>query len=345
MIFKRLSASAARFNLRQSMQKLREITNNDEILINDTYLNSDKEKFMRQIIIDFRLLMDNWEIDENNYPSKKIIRDFNEYLLSGNYGSNFSYFIAYIVSKLPDKDLINFNMLLNFYSSNLKFNDYAKEWTTLSNFVKDIIHNIKKVKEDEFISKKYRNTFININSDTWLKEESRNDKSPKEENSYASNEIFELTPELNTKIENIWDKVRDIPIDYLENQNMEGLMGFYNWYLMDFLTYHYPSKELQLRLVKSLQLYKIEPSQYFKYNNTEKIFKLIKEHSEENEKKLISFEIFNKVCDILITLSNYYFKLSANKKDDWMLFKDAEITYKKLKELNKMRYEQLMNDR
>ena len=92
MIFKRLSASAARFNLRQSMQKLREITNNDEILINDTYLNSDKEKFMRQIIIDFRSLMDNWEIDENNYPSKKIIRDFNEYLLSGNYGSNFSYF-------------------------------------------------------------------------------------------------------------------------------------------------------------------------------------------------------------------------------------------------------------
>ena len=94
-----------------------------------------------------------------------------------------------------------------------------------------------------------------------------------------------------------------------------------------------------------MQLYKIEPSQYFKYNNTEKIFKLIKEHSEENEKKLISFEIFNKVCDILITLSNYYFKLSANKKDDWMLFKDAEINYKKLKELNKKRYEQLMNDR
>ena len=35
MIFKRLSASAARFNLRQSMQDLRDNVDQDEVLISD----------------------------------------------------------------------------------------------------------------------------------------------------------------------------------------------------------------------------------------------------------------------------------------------------------------------
>ena len=80
MIFKRLSASAARFNLRQSMKHLKDAAEKDEILISDNgEVNSNKQRYMRQIVIDFGFLIEHWEI-ENNNPSEKIIRDFNESL-------------------------------------------------------------------------------------------------------------------------------------------------------------------------------------------------------------------------------------------------------------------------
>ena len=101
MIFKRLSASAARFNLRQSMQDLRDNVDQDEVLISDNGdVNPNKQRYMRQIVIDFGFLIEHWEI-ENKNPSKQILRDFNEYLFYGNYGYNYSYFIASFFVRTP----------------------------------------------------------------------------------------------------------------------------------------------------------------------------------------------------------------------------------------------------
>ena len=70
MIFKRLSASAARFNLRQSMQNLRDNAYQDEVLISENGdVNPNKQRYMRQIVIDFGFLIEHWEI-ENKNPSK-----------------------------------------------------------------------------------------------------------------------------------------------------------------------------------------------------------------------------------------------------------------------------------
>ena len=47
---------------------------------------------MRQIIIDFGFLIDNWEI-ENKNPSKKLLEILMNTFFSGNYGSNFSFLL------------------------------------------------------------------------------------------------------------------------------------------------------------------------------------------------------------------------------------------------------------
>ena len=339
MIFQRLSASAARFNLRQSMQHLRDAAEKDEILISDNgEVNSNKQRYMRQIVIDFGFLIEHWEI-ENNNPSKKIIRDFNEYLFSGNYSSHFSFFIAWMIARLPDKDLVKFNMLLNYYNSNLKFNDYEKEWIIVSNFIKDIIHHITKAGEVEFSTKKYRDNFININSDIWFKEKSLDKKSSEEEKSLPSSKNLKTTPELKSKVDNIWNKIKSLTDNYLDNKNIDGLIGFYNWYLMIFLNENNSSKELKIILAKTLILNKINLDQLKKYNHTEKVFKLIKENSYEHEQKIISYAIFDKVCDLLIDLSFLYSQIAndKDKEEDKTAFKEAANNYKKLKELNKLR--------
>ena len=338
MIFQRLSASAARFNLRQSMQHLRDAAEKDEILISDTgEVNSNKQRYMRQIVIDFGFLIEHWEI-ENNNPSEKIIRDFNEYLFSGNYGSNISFFIAWMIARLPDKDLVKFNMLLNYYNSNLKFNDYEKEWIIVSNFVKDIIHHIKKAGEVEFSTKNYRDNFLNINSDIWFKEKYLDKKSSEEEKSLPSSENLETTPELKLKIESIWKSIKEICAKY-DEKNIDGAVGFYNWYLMFFITKFNKQEKIIDLLCKTLFLMKIKLNQIEKYNHTDKIIKLIQENSNPNEQQKIFLEIFERVCDHLIDLNLIFYKMAKNrnKKEDQTAFKEAANNYKKLKELNKLR--------
>ena len=332
MIFQRLSASAARFNLRQSMQHLRDAAEKDEILISDTgEVNSNKQRYMRQIVIDFGFLIEHWEI-ENNNPSKKIIRDFNEYLFSGNYGSNFSFFIAWMIARLPDKDLVKFNMLLNYYNSNLKFNDYEKEWIIVSNFIKDIIHHITKAGEVEFSTKKYRDNFININSDIWFKEKSLDKKSSEEEKSLPSSENLKTNPELKLKIESIWKSIKKMCAKYNE-KNVDGAVGFYNWYLMFFITKFNKQEKIIDLLCKTLFLMKIKLNQIEKYNHTDEIIKFIKESSNPNEEQKIFLEIFERVCDHLSDLNLIFYQMAKNrnKKEDQIAFKEAANNYKKLK--------------
>jgi len=332
MIFQRLSASAARFNLRQSMQHLRDAAEKDEILISDNgEVNSNKQRYMRQIVIDFGFLIEHWEI-ENNNPSKKIIRDFNEYLFSGNYGSNFSFFIAWMIARLPDKDLVKFNMLLNYYNSNLKFNDYEKEWIIVSNFIKDIIHHITKAGEVEFSTKKYRDNFININSDIWFKEKSLDKKSSEEEKSLPSSENLKTNPELKLKIESIWKSIKKMCAKYNE-KNVDGAVGFYNWYLMFFITKFNKQEKIIDLLCKTLFLMKIKLNQIEKYNHTDEIIKFIKESSNPNEEQKIFLEIFERVCDHLSDLNLIFYQMAKNrnKKEDQIAFKEAANNYKKLK--------------
>ena len=332
MIFQRLSASAARFNLRQSMQHLRDAAEKDEILISDNgEVNSNKQRYMRQIVIDFGFLIEHWEI-ENNNPSKKIIRDFNEYLFSGNYSSHFSFFIAWMIARLPDKDLVKFNMLLNYYNSNLKFNDYEKEWIIVSNFIKDIIHHITKAGEVEFSTKKYRDNFININSDIWFKEKSLDKKSSEEEKSLPSSENLKTNPELKLKIESIWKSIKKMCAKYNE-KNVDGAVGFYNWYLMFFITKFNKQEKIIDLLCKTLFLMKIKLNQIEKYNHTDEIIKFIKESSNPNEEQKIFLEIFERVCDHLSDLNLIFYQMAKNrnKKEDQIAFKEAANNYKKLK--------------
>ena len=340
MIFKRLSASAARFNLRQSMQNLRDNVDQDEVLISDNGdVNPNKQRYMRQIVIDFGFLIEHWEI-ENKNPSKKIIRDFNEYLFSGNYGSNFSYFIAWMIGKLPDRDLVKVNMLLEYYSSNLKFNDYEKEWIILSKFVKDIIHHFQKVEENEFITKNYRDTFINKNSKIWFKEKSIDDQSQKEENPSASSEILNLSPELESNIESLWTGIKKLStkcINYHE-KNIDGAVGFYNWYLMFFITRFNENEKIIDLLNQTLFLMKVKLNKLEKYNHTKEIIEFIEENAFSHEKKIIYFKIFDKVCDHLSDLNLIFvqFAKKENKKEDQIAFQEASDNYKKLKELNEI---------
>ena len=337
MIFKRLSASAARFNLRQSLENLRDNTDQDEILISETGdINPNKQRYMRQIFIDFGFLIENWEI-ENNNPSKKIIRDFNEYLFSGNYGSNFAYFISWMIAKLPDKDLVKINMLLKYYNTNLKFNDYEKEWIILSKFVKDIIHHFQKVEENKFITKNYRDSFIKINSEIWFKEKSIDDQSQKEEIYYASNEILKLSPELKSNIESLWKGIKKICTKY-DEKTIDGAVGFYNWYLMFFITKFNKNEKIIDLLTKTLFLMKIKLNQLEKYNHTKEIIKFIEENSYSHETQVIYFEIFDKVCDHLSDLNLIFvqFAKKENRKEDQIAFQEASDNYKKLKELNEL---------
>ena len=337
MIFKKLSASAARFNLRQSMQNLRDNVDQDEVLISDNGdVNPNKQRYMRQIVIDFGFLIEHWEI-ENKNPSKKIIRDFNEYLFSGNYGSNFSYFIAWMIGKLPDRDLVKVNMLLEYYNSNLKFNDYEKEWIILSKFVKDIIHHFQKVEENEFITKNYRDTFINKNSKIWFKEKSIDDQSQKEENPSASSEILNLSPELESNIESLWTGIKKLCTKY-DGKHIDGAVGFYNWYLMFFITRFNKNEKIIDLLTQTLFLMKVKLNKLEKYNHTKEIIEFIEENSFSHEKKIIYFKIFDKVCDHLSDLNLIFvqFAKKENKKEDQIAFQEASDNYKKLKELNEI---------
>ena len=119
-MFKKIAASSARFNLRQSIKRLNDFIDIEEILISDEGKCSPKnEPFMRSLILDFKYFMEYWEFDAYEYPSEKIIRDFNEYLFSRNYSQNIISFLAWNVACLKDPDLIKFNSLLNYYDSKM----------------------------------------------------------------------------------------------------------------------------------------------------------------------------------------------------------------------------------
>ena len=62
------------------MQDLRDNVDQDEG-ISDNRCNPNKQRYMRQIVIDFGFLIEHWEI-ENKNPSKKLL-NFNEYLFLG----------------------------------------------------------------------------------------------------------------------------------------------------------------------------------------------------------------------------------------------------------------------
>ena len=123
--------------------------------------------FMLSVILDFKYFMEYWEFDAYENPSEKIIRDFNEYLFSGNYSPNIISFLAWNVACLKDSDLIKFNSLLNYYDSKMMSVEYIAQRAIVKSFVKDIFHYIENIEFDHNISKPIRDDFISFNSLRW----------------------------------------------------------------------------------------------------------------------------------------------------------------------------------
>ena len=167
-MFKKIAASSARFNLRQSIKRLNDFIDNEEILISDEgKCSPNNEPFMRSVILDFKYFIEYWEFDAYENPSEKIIRDFNEYLFSGNYSPNIISFLAWNVACLKDSDLIKFNSLLNFYDSKMMSVEYIAQRAIVKSFVKDIFHYIENIEFDHNISKPIRDDFISFNALRW----------------------------------------------------------------------------------------------------------------------------------------------------------------------------------
>ncbi len=167
-MFKKIAASSARFNLRQSIKRLNDFIDNEEILISDEgKCSPNNEPFMRSVILDFKYFMEYWEFDAYENPSEKIIRDFNEYLFSRNYSPNVISFLAWNVACLKDFDLIKFNSLLNYYDSKMMSVEYIAQRAIVKSFVKDIFHYIENIEFDHNISKSIRDDFISFNALRW----------------------------------------------------------------------------------------------------------------------------------------------------------------------------------
>ena len=167
-MFKRLAASSARFNLRQSINRLNNFIDSNELIIGkDGKCSPKNEPYMRSVIIDFKQLMEYWEFDNYENPSRKIIRDFNEFLFSGNYQPNIIFFLAWNIACLKNSDLIKFNSLLNYYDSKMMSIESMTQRAIVKSFVKDIVHHMKNIEFDHNISKSNRDDFISINLHRW----------------------------------------------------------------------------------------------------------------------------------------------------------------------------------
>ena len=116
-------------------------------------------------------------------------------------------------------------------------------------------------------------------------------------------------------------------------KNVDGAVGFYNWYLMFFITKFNKQEKIIDLLCKTLFLMKIKFNQIEKYNHTDEIIKFIKESSNPNEEQKIFLEIFERVCDHLSDLNLIFYQMAKNrnKKEDQIAFKEAANNYKKLK--------------
>ena len=135
-MFKNLAASSCRFNLRQSMERLRAKLGNLDI----KEINAGNE--ISAVMTDLSLLMGNWIAEADGSPPEKVIRDFNEYLFSGKYGINHIKVLAYAAAYMDDESIKDFSSLITYYDKNLgKEDDSFQKMRAIVRFFVEVMFN------------------------------------------------------------------------------------------------------------------------------------------------------------------------------------------------------------